>query len=202
MTSDQAPQSRRNPLIIVAAAILGAGIVAFILLRPKAPEPADPGQPATVAATPLQAPKLTGAALHPTEPAAAAGSDAQSDAVKVCQTCEEKSRGAKYCHKDMGCEGLAGDDKTLCENLLTCLRAHPECRTTNPNLCYCGSAQGIDCVTAPKGECLEEALAAAKTANPTEGGIRFFRPDFPSGRASQLVVCDIKVCNDQCAGLP
>jgi hypothetical protein len=201
MNPDQAPQPRRNPLPVVIAAVAGLAIAAFILLRPASPRPSPPEvQPATSEPA-LRAPKLTGAALHPNEPAPAVQADAQGEAVKVCHSCEEENRGGK-CLKNMGCEGLPAEDKILCENLLTCLRAHPECRTTNPNLCYCGSAQGIECVTAPKGDCLEEAMAAAKTTNPTEAGIRFFRPDFPSGRASQVVVCDIKACKQPCANVP
>ena len=192
---DQATRARRRQWIVAAAAAVGIALFTFILFKP---EPIAP-VPTTVAASAPAAPKLTAAALRPGEPAAPAG-EAPANAQLTCQACEEKNRGGT-CLPNMGCEGLAEGDKTLCENLLSCLRAHPECRTKNPNLCYCGSAQGIACVTAPKGECLEEALAAAKTTNPTEGGIRFFRPDFPSGRASQVVVCDIKACREPCAQL-
>jgi hypothetical protein len=98
----------------------------------------------------------------------------------------------------MGCQGLAGEDRKLCEDLLTCLRAHPECYTKNPALCYCGSAQGMECVNAPKGPCIAQALAATKTTDMTESARRFFIPAFPSGRASQVAACDVRACKQEC----
>jgi hypothetical protein len=103
--------------------------------------------------------------------------------------------------KNMGCDGLTGEDKALCENLRSCLRAHPECNTVNPVYCYCGESQGMKCVTEPKGPCAQEAIAAAKTTDLANVSRRFWRPDFPSGRATQVSACHIRACKDECVGL-
>ena len=102
----------------------------------------------------------------------------------------------------MGCEGLTGADKDLCQSLLRCLRAHPECNATNPALCYCGTASGMECLKAPQGPCAQEALATTKTSDPLESARRFFLPGFPSGRASQVSACHLRACREQCLGVP
>jgi hypothetical protein len=98
----------------------------------------------------------------------------------------------------MGCDGLAGEDRNLCDRLLACLMAHPDCYQKNPVFCYCGPAQGLACVREPKGPCLEEALAATKTTDLTEAARRFFIPEFPSGRATQVPACHLRACQEEC----
>jgi hypothetical protein len=194
-TPEQPAALRRREWIIVGAALVAVGLGAFILLRPEADGPSAP-RARTGTSELVGSPKLAGGALRATAPGAETG-PAKADPA-VCQACEEKNRGGA-CEKEMGCENLSGEDKTLCENLLSCLRKHPSCHGTDPALCYCGSAQGVECAQAPKGPCIEEALAAAKTSDPTEGGIRFYKLEYPSGRASQVIACDLTACKDHCA---
>jgi hypothetical protein len=125
---------------------------------------------------------------------------AVADRHPSCRACEDQNRGG-LCFKDMGCQGLTDPDKGLCEKLLRCLDQHPECSAKNPALCYCGTAQGMECLRAPNGPCRHEALAAAKTSDLMEGAKRFFVPAFPSGRASQVAACHVRACRDECLGV-
>jgi cysteine-rich repeat protein len=119
----------------------------------------------------------------------------------ACFICRENRRGGALpagCSGLMGCENLAdATDKMLCNNLRTCLYANPTCWATNPSLCYCGTAAGLDCNSMPNGPCVPQAVAAAKVpaTDFNNGSIRFFNTAFPSGHASQEVIC-----NNKCIG--
>jgi cysteine-rich repeat protein len=125
----------------------------------------------------------------------------------ACFVCRETRRGAALpagCSALMGCENLAdATDKMLCNNLRTCLYANPTCWATSPSVCYCGTAMGLDCNSAPNGVCVTQAVAAAKVpaTDFNNGSIRFFNTSFPSGHASQEVVCNNKcIAAGQAAG--
>ena len=116
----------------------------------------------------------------------------------ACFQCRETRRGMALpngCSALMGCENLAdATDKSLCNGLRTCLYANPTCWATSPSVCYCGTAVGLDCNSMPNGPCVTQAVAAAKVP-PTDfnnGSIRFFNTSFPSGHASQEIVCNNK----------
>jgi len=194
---DRSPNIRRQWLI-AAAAVAGVAIVAVMLWRSEAPGPSEKTSIAAAPASPALPPPRFAPA--PTEPTVVPPEAVTPGKVAACRACEEKNRGG-LCAKNMGCSGLQGDDLTLCENLRSCLRAHPACNTTNPALCYCGDAKGLECVKNPKGPCAQEALAATKTTDLLESAERYFRPEFPSGRASQVSACHIRACKDECVGL-
>jgi cysteine-rich repeat protein len=115
-----------------------------------------------------------------------------------CFICREQRRGKPLpngCSALMGCENLADPtDKALCNSLRSCLYANPTCWATSPSDCYCGTAQGTDCNTIPNGPCVTQAVAAAKVppTDFTNGSIRYFNTNFPSGHATQEIVCDQK----------
>jgi hypothetical protein len=194
---DPSPSARRQWLI-AGLAVVGVAVFAFVLWKPlagKVPEAAAAPAPSTSPRPPrFQVDR------RPTEATIVPPAAVTPEKVAACHACEEKNRGG-LCVKDMGCDGLTGDDRTLCENLRSCLRAHPECNTTNPALCYCGEAKGLDCVKTPKGPCAQEALAATKTNDLLQSAERYFRPEFPSGRATQVSACHLRACKDECVGL-
>jgi hypothetical protein len=193
----QDPSSRasRRQWLIAGGALAAAAVLAFFLAKSDTPHVAEvalesPDQPGKLAP-----PRLNPTALQREAPPAEAQS---ADKVVSCRECQEKNRGG-LCQRDMGCDGLSGEDRTLCENLLSCLKAHPDCYMNNPVHCYCGTATGLDCVKHPQGECVKEAQAATKTTDLTQAAVRFYRPDFPSGRATQVAACNMRACKDACA---
>jgi hypothetical protein len=193
----RSPSSLRQWLI-AAVAVAGLAVLGFLFWKPEAPRESQ-AEPAPEAPAPARRlpPKFT---PHPAEPTVLPPEAATPDKVAACRACEEKNRGG-LCVKNMGCDGLTGEDKVLCDNLRSCLRAHPECNTTNPALCYCGEAKGLECVKTPKGPCAQEALAATKTSDLLKSAERYFRPEFPSGRATQVSACHIRACRQECVGL-
>ena len=196
---DRSPSMRRQWLI-AAAAVAGVAIIAVLFWRSEKPRPSaeeSPTEEAAPARSNLPPPKFAPAPAEPTVVPPEAVTPAK---VAACRACEEKNRGG-LCVKNMGCQGLTGEDLTLCENLRSCLRAHPECNTTNPAICYCGDAKGLECTKTPKGPCAQEAVAATKTTDMLKSAERYFRPEFPSGRATQVSACHIRACKDECVGL-
>lgn len=185
--------------LIAAAAIAGVAVLTFILLKPDPATEIEAAPRSTAEEKGRPLPKFTAGSAREGDPppAPVALSKTPYNESTACRECREKNRGEK-CNRNMGCEGLAGEDLTLCQDLLTCLSAHEECFTKSPVLCYCGSAQGLACVKEPKGPCFQQALAATKTKDLTEAARRFFIPDFPSGRASQVAACGIRSCKDEC----
>jgi hypothetical protein len=198
MKSPDQTSSNRRQWLIAAAAMIGVAVFAYVLWKPKAEPVAD--VPADDPAPMHRPPKFNVKNQAPTEPTILPPSAATPERVAACHACEDKNRGG-LCVKNMGCDGLTGEDRVLCDNLRSCLRAHAECNTTNPAFCFCGEAKGLECITAPKGPCVKEAIAATKTDDMMKASERFFRPEFPSGRASQVSACHIRACKDECLGL-
>jgi hypothetical protein len=178
----------------VALAALGL-IVAGVALRQSRSvrEPATSTAGAARMEAPARASAPIASAARPAAPAVASGAAS-------CRACEDQNRGG-LCVKEMGCQGLSGPDRRLCDDLLRCLDQHPECRAKDPTLCYCGTAKGMACLRAPNGPCLNQALAAAKTSDLMESARRFYVPSFPSGRAAQVAACHLRACRDQCLGV-
>jgi hypothetical protein len=129
--------------------------------------------------------------------------------VEMCLLdCRASRRGAPLpagCNPLMGCENLTGADRTKCENLRACLYANPTCwQEGNVAKCYCGTAAGLDCNSMPNGPCVQQALAAADL-QPTDynnGSIRYFSTLYPSGHATQEVLCNVKCLANECSGTP
>jgi hypothetical protein len=136
----------------------------------------------------------------PTEPTILPPGSATPERIAECHACEERNRGG-LCNQNMGCDGLTGEDLSLCQNLRACLRANPVCNTLNPVYCYCGNHIYADCSTMADGPCLDEALAAAKTTNVSQALTRFWNSNLPSGHASQVSACHIRACRKECLGL-
>lgn len=105
-----------------------------------------------------------------------------------------------------GCCGLAmAADQLLCQALYACFSANAASCTSfgDPTNCFCGTNLGT-CWVAPgaaNGPCVSETIAAAKTTNPMEIQNRFISPNFPLGRAVNLITCQGGVCQTEC-GLP
>jgi cysteine-rich repeat protein len=125
----------------------------------------------------------------------------------ACYLCREAKRGQPLpagCNALMGCENLADTtDKGLCNTLRTCLYANPTCWATSPSVCYCGTAAGSLCNSAPNGPCVQQTLGAAKTTDFATANVRYFNTSFPSGHATQEIACNIKCPpTDTCAPPP
>jgi hypothetical protein len=193
--------SKRAQWLIAAVAIAAVAVLAFILWDPGAHEAPKTKPVAEAPALPVRKPpKFTKYQPANKEPTILTQDAVTPERVAACHACEDKHRGG-LCIKNMGCDGLNGEDRVLCDSLRSCLRAHPECNTTNPAFCYCGEAEGIKCLSTPKGPCAKEAIAAAKTEDMMKASERFYRPEFPSGRATQVSACHIRACKDECLGL-
>jgi hypothetical protein len=183
--------SPRTRWLMPCLALAALGLTFAMIVRfPTRPTESIASRPAGATA-PTAGPRLSRAASTP----------GPEDRKALCRACADQNRGG-LCVKEMGCEGLTGPDKGLCESLLRCLDEHPECSAKNPALCYCGTAQGMACLRAPNGPCAKQALAAAKTDDPMESAQRFFVPTFPSGRASQVAACHLRACRSECLGVP
>ncbi len=179
--------------------LIGLGVMVVLALRPRTAtqnphaaaelvvEPPRASAPAFV--TPPAAPDPAPVPKAPVVPA---------KALPACTACEAENRGKDGCNADMGCESLTGEDKTLCESLLACMRNNPDCWGVNPSKCFCGTTRGTDCAKNPNGPCAAEAIAAAKTDSPLTAGLRFFKTEFPSGRATHQIVCSLSACKAQC----
>ena len=136
------------------------------------------------------------AAMLDTSAADAAKATA-ADASPACLACETRHIQSGDCESMAGCDSLAGTKKDLCVSLLTCMRNHPACWANDPQVCLCGTSGGA-CATSPNGPCVAEAMAAAETTDLVETGKRFFKLDYPSGHATQLVACDTQFCLAEC----
>jgi hypothetical protein len=116
-----------------------------------------------------------------------------------CVSCEKANIEAGECEPDSGCDGLTGEDKQLCVNLLDCLRA-TNCWIKDPLDCLCGTARDLECTTnAANGDCRAEIQAATRTTDPIANGTLFFDPGVPASRANKLISCDKEKCLDHCA---
>jgi len=194
---DPSPSARKQ-WVIAGVTIAAVGVLGVLLWKSEsAPAPQPVVEAAGVERQAVPPPRFN---PRPTEPTVLPPAAATPERVAACRACEEKNRGGK-CVKNMGCDGLEGEDRILCDNLRTCLRKHPGCNTTNPALCYCGDAKGLECVKTPRGPCAQEALAATKTTDMLKSAERYFRPEFPSGRATQVSACHLRACKEECVGL-
>jgi hypothetical protein len=123
----------------------------------------------------------------------------------ACATCTSGNCSLGAMGTD-GCCGLSSTaDQLLCQALYACISAHAAACTSggDPTVCFCGTS-GSTCWVAPgaaNGPCANETIAAAKTTNPMEIQNRFISPNFPLGRAANLVVCQGGLCQTEC-GLP
>ncbi len=193
------PKGSRTKVILVAAVVAAVAVVVLLL---RGPAPSSSGEPAAPAQAKVETPVATQAPasvpnfLPPPGPKAGPKLAPRPD-TEACTRCEEDNRG-KECKAEMGCQGLPAEDKVLCENLLGCLQANTECMMFNLVKCYCGTTTGTDCARIPNGPCAAEVMAAAKTTSAVDAGIRFYKTDFPVGRATQKMVCQKKTCKDTC----
>jgi len=114
-----------------------------------------------------------------------------------------------------GCDGLADpNDKKLCEDLVACVLSHKgpdQCLlpgNQGDNIpCWCGT-NPTSCVTANEpptkanGPCLAQFVAAARLTPETYDAPtirdRLTKPEYPLGRATNLVSCWGQFCNTEC----
>lgn len=123
----------------------------------------------------------------------------------ACQLCENAKCTAMLGGgpATWGCDGFSGVERTLCENLLNCMRT-TQCSAgaRDAQRCFCGSATDEGDVTClnggANGACRAEAEAAAGSADPREVADRFSDPTFPIGRAVNQVTCDRVACASEC----
>ena len=116
-----------------------------------------------------------------------------------CTACEQAGIKSGECEADSGCDGLEGNDKTLCVNLVNCMRA-TNCWIKDPLDCLCGTARDEACITnAANGDCRAEMQAATKTTDPVQNGTLFYESSVPAGRANRLISCDKEKCRSRCS---
>jgi hypothetical protein len=116
-----------------------------------------------------------------------------------CTECEKEGVENGICEKELGCESLQGQDKTLCVNLVNCMRA-TNCWVKDPLDCLCGTAKDEACITnAANGVCRAEMQAATKSTNPIENGTLFYDISVPAGLANRLLACDRDKCVSHCS---
>jgi hypothetical protein len=94
-----------------------------------------------------------------------------------------------------GCSQLTGSAQTLCLALVSCIRT-TGCAVDadgDAQPCYCGTVSDDDCFGGlANGACRTQAEAAAMTMNPITLGTRAADPNFPIGRAFNLMKCDVR----------
>jgi hypothetical protein len=116
-----------------------------------------------------------------------------------CTSCEKAGIAGGQCEPDSGCEGLSGEDKDLCVNLVNCMRA-TNCWVRDPLDCLCGTAKDVACTTdAANGACRAEMQAATRSTDPIKNGTLFYDPTVPAGRANRLLACDRDQCTSHCS---
>jgi hypothetical protein len=122
------------------------------------------------------------------------------EATPECTSCERQFIASGHCEPDSGCEGLEGNDKQLCTNLLNCVRA-TNCWAKDPLDCLCGTTDHTVCASTDhaNGDCRAEIEAAAKTTDPIASGKLFYDPTVPAGRANRLISCDKERCAAHCS---
>lgn len=113
----------------------------------------------------------------------------------ACELCEETSCDATIA----GCASLTGADKTACEALVACMRTSACAATGDAQPCYCGTASDIACLSGQaNGACKSQVETAAKSTSSEDIATRFVDPDYPLGRAVNLLSCDFESCRTQC----
>jgi hypothetical protein len=139
-----------------------------------------------------------------------------SGSVNTCPTAEP-TRGKPACATcttascyfgPMGTDGCCNlpstADQLLCIALYNCFSANADTCTSvgDPNKCFCGTAPDSTCWAvqgAANGPCVNETLAAAKTADLVMAHDRFVSPNFPSGHAVNLIACQGGLCQTECS---
>jgi hypothetical protein len=128
----------------------------------------------------------------------------QADGVckATCASCEQDVISAGLCEADIGCDTLTNPaDKVLCQAALSCVIDNHCDSASNQDVfftCFCGTADGTTCLTAPNGPCVSKFVDASKSTTTTDAATKFFDLLFPLGHATQKVQCD----KDFCQGPP
>jgi cysteine-rich repeat protein len=93
--------------------------------------------------------------------------------------------------------GAGTSNKVLCYQALECVR-NENCVGANGALdCFCGTAAGTACFTAPNGACKDVLLRALLTTDAGEAAANFGDISRPGGWAMQRAVCDVGACSGQ-----
>ena len=126
---------------------------------------------------------------------------------QTCNSCvafyESPDQG--LCDPGEGCDRLTDPgDKALCQAAQQCV-INNHCAVGTKSIlqdCFCGSAVGAACLSAPTGPCVGAFEAAAKSTNPpnapsaSDAATQIFDLATPLGHAGQLIQCE----HDFCAG--
>jgi hypothetical protein len=101
------------------------------------------------------------------------------------------------------CAQASTADQLLCLAAYACFSANAATCTSqgDPNNCFCGTANFNTCWSvqgAANGPCVNETIAAAKTADLAQVLNRFISPAFPIGRAVNLLQCQGGLCQTEC----
>jgi hypothetical protein len=193
----QAAQNRGKKLAVMALAALAAAVMVLEFSGTEEDAPIAVSPPPEVTAPAGTRPFLTQAPVP--EFADETARPAPGYDPVACAACEKKHVASGDCEPDSGCDGLAGDDKRLCEDLVACQR-RTSCWVKHPLDCLCGSAPGVACAQgAANGACRAEIQAATRTTDPVRNGTLFFDPALPAGRANRLIACAFDNCKSVCA---
>jgi hypothetical protein len=115
-----------------------------------------------------------------------------------CTACEQQHIASGACEPDSGCDGLQGEDRQLCVDLVNCMRA-TNCWIRDPLDCLCGTVDYVACTRVANGACRAEMQAATRTTDPLKNGTLFYDPSVPAGRANRLISCDREKCRAHCS---
>jgi hypothetical protein len=86
--------------------------------------------------------------------------------------------------------------QTLCFDTLFCVLANKCSSQSSVQPCFCGTAVGTTCLSAPTGVCKDTELAGLETTDNTTAGLTFTNLSFGAGRANALLTCMLQNCTD------
>lgn len=126
------------------------------------------------------------------EPEPAEAFDCQRDHAKSpCQACD-----CARCGAQLGeCLGdTRSDNAALCAGVIDC----GEATRCAAGTCYCGAASAETCTTAPRGPCVAEFHAAARSTNPQLVFLQDGNTNYTLGRGVALLECRRMNCAAEC----
>jgi hypothetical protein len=96
------------------------------------------------------------------------------------------------------CLGGESQSAMFCDAAITC----GERQHCKADACYCGAASGDTCVDTPRGACVEQWNAAARTSTPALVFYETKSTAFTVGRAAALIKCREQHCAKECSLTP
>lgn len=126
----------------------------------------------------------------------------EGDACNACTlaNCSTLESSADRSQVTDGCRHLASEsDRILCQRLYCCMRARRCVVGGDPTACWCGDVDSASCTSGsepPRGPCLAEFQAAARTTDATQIALHTVDPTLALGGAVNLATCRSNYCSD------